>query len=288
MQPRKEFDYTALSTFANCRQKYHYRINRGLVGLEPMLAPEFGGAIHKALDVMYAWKMEHGTFATEDGIKIFKAEYEEDLEKDDKRTHQMGEWILRNYAQTYQDEPFHVIASEQAFTLPLPNGNNFIGRIDKIIEWAGVHWVLDHKTTSQLGSQYSKSLEPNAQYTGYVWAAQQLGYKKCAGVIVDAILVAKGLLQASSRARLTPLARFDAYRSQGHIDEWMVTTIKLHKDIRHQEDHDIWPMDGTFNGLCTYYGECPYRRLCREEPGVREQIIKTDYKVEFWDPREDD
>jgi hypothetical protein len=39
----------------------------------------------------------------------------------------------------------------------------------------------------------------------------------------------------------------------------------------------------NFNS-CTYYGECPYRSLCKEIPALRERIISADYKVEEWNP----
>ena len=285
MTPRKEFDFTMMSTFCNCRKKYDYRMNKGLVGKSRAMAPEFGGAIHKALDVMYQGKMRSGDFLLAEGIQVFKESFKEDLVLDDKRTHRMGEWILGNYATTYHNEPFDVVAIEQDFTLPLPNGNNLIGRIDKILSWDGLYWVMDHKTTSQLGASYGQSLAPNGQFTGYLWAARQLGFPKCVGVIVDAILVAKGLLQASSRARMTPLARFDSYTSDDQIAEWLETVIKIQKDIKHQEEHDVWPQDGMFNGMCTYYGQCAYRKLCSEERGLRDKIIPMDYDVSFWDPR---
>lgn len=279
---RKDFDYTMMSTFQTCRRRYNYRINRGLVPKEKAMPLTFGGAIHQALDY---WHMSQRT--REDClrmIEIFKANFQEDLERDSKRTVQMGEWVLRNYASTYAMEPFKVVASEQEFVLELPNGNNFIGRIDKIVNWDGMFWVVDHKTTSSMGYQFGKKTKPNMQLEGYVWAARELGYH-AVGVLVDAILVAKGLLQATSRAKLTPLARFDNYVSEETLNEWYHAVENIQEDIKRCEESGVWYPNYD---ACTYYGECPYRNLCIEDTTVREKRVELDYNVEHWSPIKED
>lgn len=276
MPPKTEFDYTMLSTYQTCARKYDFRMNKGLVSKTGQSAPDFGKAIHKALDKWY------GGNEMEFAIEFFKEEFQEDLEKDDKRTHKMGEWILNNYAEKYKDQPFRVVSCEQEFTVKLPNGNNLIGRIDKIIEWDNVIWVMDHKTTSQLGPQFMNMHTPNLQFSGYVYAAQQLGYTNCVGVLVDAILVAKGLLQATSRGKLTPLLRDFAYRSKEDVEEYLLTVKGVTQEIESCEHMDWWIPNWQ---SCSDYGECPYRRICKEPMELRQRIIDSDYKVEPWDPR---
>jgi hypothetical protein len=144
-EPKTQFDYTSMSTFQRCQRKYWYRIERGLVPKMGQMAPNFGKSIHLALDSWYQDK------DVDKAISIFKEDFKEDLATDDKRTHKMGEWILKNYAEKYTDQPFELLSCEREFTIPLPNSNQLIGRIDKIIKWGGAVWVLDHKTTSQDG-----------------------------------------------------------------------------------------------------------------------------------------
>jgi len=45
---RNSFDYTMISTFLNCRRRYDYRINRGLVSKTPPMPLSFGQGIHSA------------------------------------------------------------------------------------------------------------------------------------------------------------------------------------------------------------------------------------------------
>jgi len=274
---RTDFDYTMMSAFQTCKRRYKYRHVDGLIGKHRQYATDFGGAIHKALDCW--WKTRN----IDSSVKIFKNNFVENPEVDDKRTHKMGEWILRNYAVKYRDQPHKLIQCEQAFCLPLPNGNNLIGRIDKIVEWDKTLWVIDHKTTSELGASYFKKSDPSLQFTGYVWAAKQLGYN-VVGVIVDALLVAKGLLESSSRSRLTPLARFDLYRSEAHLEEWLETVKAIQYEVAQAETSEVWTPNFD---ACTYYGECAYRRVCVEDKDIRQRVIDMDYTVEHWDPRKE-
>jgi hypothetical protein len=195
----------------------------------------------------------------------------------------MGEWIIRNYASTYANQPWKLVKSEFPFEVDLPNGNKLIGRIDKIIEWDGLLWVVDHKTTSQLGASYFKMAEPNAQFMGYTYAARKVGFP-VVGTVIDALLVAKGLLEAKSRAKLTPLARYDAHYSDELMDEWMKWACVTQERIALDEKADYWIPNYE---SCTYYGDCSYRCLCKEIPQVRDRIIGMDFKKEEWHPNKE-
>lgn len=276
----KMYDYTSMSTFMTCQRKYDFRMNRGLVGHLPPQAADFGKCIHLALDSWYQDKdVDHA-------IAIFKDNYVES-DEDDKRTHKMGVWILSNYHNKYYDQPFKVLSVEQEFNIPLPNGNQLIGRIDKVIEWDGVIWGVDHKTTSALGPSYMRFHTPNLQFSGYTWALQQLGYKNCAGILVDAILVAKGLIEGKSKSNLTPLARDFAYRSKEDIVEYLQTIMAIQHHIGmyddlHQQGKNMAYVPNW--DACVDYGECPYRKICKEPVEMRERIIASEYRVEHWNP----
>lgn len=274
---RNDFDYTMMSTYQICQRRYYYRHVEGLVPKRRATPLEFGGWIHKALDEWFVSK------DPDKAVEVFNSGYKEDLEADDKRTNKLGEWIIRNYHETYKDQPMELVAGEREFTQKLPNGNNLIGRIDKIVKWNGGLWLMDHKTTSSLGAQFFKMAEPNMQFTGYAWAAKQLGYEVI-GVLLDAVLVAKGLLNSSQRARLTPCARYDVYLNQWQFDEFLNTVGQVQGDIRLSEESGRWLPN---HSMCTYYGECPYRKLCMEEESIRKRVIPQFYDVDHWDPRDE-
>ena len=276
------FDYTMMSTFLTCRRKYKFRMVDNIVPKIPAMAPEFGRCIHKALDNWY--KSKDPNRASDE----FKAMYHEELSLDDKRTHQMGEWIIHNYHEKYIDQPFEVLEYEHEFSIKLPNECKLIGRMDKLIKWDNVIWVMDHKTTSSLGPQFFKSHTPNLQFDGYTYAARKLGYD-CKGVLVDAILVAKGLLPGPGKnGNLTPLARDFAYRTDEQLVIYEQAIQKIQQDIQlcslnsEYDDAVYYPNYDA----CIYYGECPYRRICIEDKAIWPKIIAQDYETNIWDPHQ--
>lgn len=284
MQHKTDFDYTMMSDFLTCRRLYHFRHVLGWKVKRPETALSFGAAISKALDSWYIDK------DVAKAIGVFKTNYAEDLTIDDKRTWAMGEWILKNYDVQYRDQPWEMVAAEMQFCLPLPNGNNFIGRIDKVIKWLGdvpTFWGVDHKTTSQLGGQYFNFAEPNLQFPGYTWALKQKGFD-VRGFIVDAILVAKGLLPSGAipgskkNPNLTPLARFDVYHKPEILAEWLDTVQLIQADVKKCEETNVWCPN--FCQCVTKWGDCAYRRVCKEDKDIRERVLLQDYEISFWNP----
>lgn len=276
MIPRDSFDYTMMADFLTCRRLYDFRHNKGWKVNRPATALSFGAAIGKALDSWYTDK------DIEKAVMIFKKDYVEDLSIDDKRTHKMGEWILKNYDTHYRDQPWELVHTEMTFKLPLPNGNSLMGRVDKVICWSGCLWGVDHKTTSQLGGQFFNFAEPNLQFPGYSWALIQTGYN-VKGFIVDAILVAKGLLPGPQKNNnLSSLARYDIYHKPQIISEWLESVQQIQADIKNCEQTDTWYPN--FNACVTKFGDCQYRRVCKEDKEIRERILHQDYTIDFWNP----
>ena len=273
---KDSFDYTMMSDFLTCRRLYNFRHNLGYKVKRPETALQFGAAIGKALDHWYATK------DVTEAILRFKQAYQEDLATDDKRTHAMGEWILRNYDTKYRDQPMTLLHTEMTFNLPLPNGNNLIGRVDKVVDWSGAVYGMDHKTSWELGPKFFNFAEPNLQFPGYTWALIQKGYD-VKGFIVDAILVAKGLLPGKTKNNnLNPLDRIDIYHKPEIIAEWLETVQAIQADIRQCETTNTWTPN--FTACVTKFGDCQYRRVCKEDKDIRERVLKQDYTVEFWDP----
>ncbi len=269
------FDYTSLSTFLVCRRKYYWRIVRGIVGKEPPLAAEFGRCIHLALDI---WHKERNL---DKAIEAFCTEFKESPD-DEKRTIAVGKKLLSLYAEKYAHESFKILATEQEFDVPLPLPPfHLIGRIDKIIDWDEAVLVLDHKTTSRLGGEFFYKIRPNMQFDGYIFAARQIGFPTCSGIVLDALLVAKGLTIPSQLSRLTPLARSVDFRSEQDISRYIKNVLSIIRDLEQCYTLDEW-YENTES--CCDFIECPYRRICKEDQDLHERIIDMDFKIEPWTP----
>ena len=274
-----DFDYTALSTFLRCRKRYYWRMVRDLVGKAPQTAPEFGKAIHKALDT---WFSTHDNKQT---IDVFNANFTENP-ADEKRTLRVGEKLLSLYMEKYDHEGFTVLATELPFSAPVTAGSfNLIGRIDKVINWDGACYVLDHKTTSRMGYEFFYKIKPNMQFDGYIWAARQLGYPTCSGIVLDALLVAKGLIVPAQLAKLTPLGRDVSTRTDADLDNYIKKICLIVEDIRKCYETDIW-YENTES--CCDFVQCPYRAICKEDLSIQDKIAEMDYKTEVWSPHKEE
>jgi len=273
------FDYTMMSTFLRCRKRYYFRIVRDIVGKTAPVAADFGRAIHKALKIWFSAQ------DPDKAIDAFISSFIEDP-TDAKRTHAVGRNILHRYFEKYAQEPFTVLENEKTFRIMIPGTNLYlIGRIDKIINLDGVIYVMDHKTTSRLGYEFFYKIKPNMQFDGYITAARQMGYPKCDSVFLDVLLVAKGLLIPAQAAKLTPLARLPDTRSESDLAKYLVNVRSILKDIASCYESGVW-YENT-EGCCDFV-QCPYRRICKEDESIHEQVIKMDYMKSVWSPSEED
>jgi hypothetical protein len=180
-----------------------------------------------------------------------------------------------DYIQPLKVSDHHAI--EFSFGLPLPiehpeTGDPIIycGRNDMLAVYNEQVFVHDDKTTSQLGASWANSWGLRGQIDGYIWAAQQFGYKPAGAVIRGISFLKKGFGTAESLQM----------RSQWQIDRWY---DQVCRDIERMKDSwEKGAFDLALGTACTSYGGCSYTKLCTvAEP---ENWIEGDYEVRVWDP----
>jgi hypothetical protein len=156
----------------------------------------------------------------------------------------------------------------QASLEPLEYGGIF----DGLVDFSNNIYVLEHKSTSQLGSYYFNQFKPNNQVTGYVWGAGKLSGQRVGGAIINAIGVYK--------SGTTKFERQITTRSAHDIAEWLNNLQKSCELIRACERAQYWPM---FTGSCTMYGACEYHSVhVLGSPTEREKLLEQDYVREEW------
>ena len=149
---------------------------------------------------------------------------------------------------------------EFSFAIPIPDVTHPItgepilwaGRFDMLGEREGSLFVVDEKTTKQLGATWLNQWDLRSQFTGYCWAAKEYGLP-VAGAIVRGVRILK--------ARYGH-AQVITYRPQWQIDRWLE---QVQRDIKRmivswEEQH----YDMNFDGACTMYSGCQYRSLCTQ------------------------
>lgn len=270
------YDYTAINTFQTCRKKYYYQMIRHLQTKTKSPALLFGGAIHDALDVYYVKGIESA-------LKVF-AEVYSDVEGDDLRTVENGVKLLAKYAEVYTNEPFKVIGKPEAgFVFPIGDVM-FGGRMDLIVEWDGAIWIVEHKTTSSLRSNFFRQFALDKQVTGYVIGAEEFTGRKCQGCVVNAMEPWKQLKRPTVKSKRPEdhFVRDPIPRTKILKDRFKINVQRIVRDIRWCADNNEW-YEAEKKEVCFSYNyDCPYKGLCLY--GEDERFLARDYVVEEWAP----
>jgi hypothetical protein len=168
-------------------------------------------------------------------------------------------------------------AVEFTFAIPIEikhpvTGNPILyaGRFDMFGLLNDTLFVVDEKTATSLGEQWTRQWDLDSQFTGYCWAAKQFNYP-VAGAVVRGI----GMLKTKiSHAEVIEL------RPQWQIDRWY---IQLLRDVKAmiaawKEGYFDFALDKS---ACDAYGGCQFKLLCSSnEP--RQWL--ADYENHVWDP----
>lgn len=169
-------------------------------------------------------------------------------------------------------------AIESSFALPIPGTAHpetgepilYAGRYDMLGVREGTLFVVDEKTTKQLGPSWSNNWTLRSQFTGYVWGAQAFGHS-VAGAIIRGISFLKSKNETQQAI---------VYRPAWQIERWL---DQLRRDVNNMirswnEGH--WNM--SLDTACTYFGGCPFVRLCDNQNP--EALVELYYEPHEWDP----
>jgi hypothetical protein len=166
---------------------------------------------------------------------------------------------------------------EFSFAEPLPINHPvtgdpilYTGRADMIAEFAGGVYIVDEKTASQLGASWPRQWEMRGQFTGYQWAARNVGIE-AQGSIVRGVSILKtkyDTLQAIT------------YRAPFEINRWLDQSCRdIERAIKAYSD-GWW--DYAMDGACAEYGGCSMMQICKSpEP---ESWLPMYFEQRVWDP----
>lgn len=148
----------------------------------------------------------------------------------------------------------------------------YAGRFDMFgisREYGGALYGVDEKTTTALGSTWSKQWDLRSQFIGYTWAARKNGYP-ILGVIARGIGMLKG-----STTHLQAIVQIPNWK----VDRWLEITCKKLEAIKLAwVQGDFQPV---FSDACNAYGGCDYKQLCDSR---NEESFYHMYRKRVWDP----
>jgi len=295
MNKTTSYDNYAISNFRDCPRKFYYRIERQLVKVgSKALAPEFGTALHIALETYYANNMTEAS--KEQSLLDFVGYYgpiyvaSNGAEIDDKRTPEKGLDLLLRYYSHYGIEPFEPIATEVGGVIELRRDLLYTTRIDLAAQWLSPPGVygFDHKSTSVMDGIMVK---PNNQFTGYISTLMET-YENVLGFQMNLIGVFKTDKQKDRyTGKMEPreiFQRISTTRTSKEIAMWKCEILQTVDLIDSCRDMGVWPRWDK----CQPYrnARCPYHDLCiTQDDEMIERLIELGaYQVEEWSAYKND
>jgi hypothetical protein len=186
--------YSMWNQFRNCRKAAELRYLQHLVPLERDRHLHFGSLVHECLEL---WHGQRELAQVLDLIDRRCAARAQD--EDQKRDWHLATAMMRAYAERYAEEEFEVVALEHVFEGPMVNpatgaasrSFRLAGKVDGIVRIDGEYFILEHKTASQIDSDYLERLWTDFQITLYAHYIEQTMGIPITGILYNVLVKAR-------------------------------------------------------------------------------------------------
>lgn len=286
-------DSSMRSTFVSCPQKFFRQYMQHWALKQRSIHLRAGGAFAAGLDTARKSFWEFSSTPNEAfalGAKALLREYgdarEEDIGTSPKSPDTMLlalEDYFREYGwQTDSIKPLRTASGKYAFeftfALDIPGTRHpesgdpilYSGRFDMLGVYNNSLWVVDEKTTSQLGTTWAKQWRLRSQITGYCWAAQAYGYP-VSGAFIRGVSVQKTGIKHGQAIE---------YRPKWQIDRWLSQLVRDTKRMVQCWEEGYW--DFALDNACTDFGGCPFAEVCTSLNPDR--WLSENFEKREWNP----
>lgn len=174
-----------------------------------------------------------------------------------------------------------------AYNLPLLHPDTgfplkYVGRYDMLgIDDRGQVWVVDEKTTGEMGDAWVNQWMLDSQQTGYCWAARkQLDEAGMGDLVIAGALINGVAIRSLSNEQPYEHRGLFLARQQWEVDRWY---RQLLKDVtRWKQAYVAQDHDQVLDHACALYNNpCVYAPLCKS---ANPAMLEPNYKVMFWNP----
>ena len=274
-------DHTATIAFKACARLYFYKI---VLGFTERLTPpyfKFGQAYH-----LFREHLENAFIAGKSENECFILGLTAAVNHMGKKDPPAGskwdfltlprlikscEYAFKQWKKEKAQKKIIVLAVEQPFDVVMKDGKTRRGgKADQFVKWMGKHTGRDWKTSSKTPGWYDRTLDPNDQFTGYIW-----GLKKLSGQEVNQLIIDVMFNNKTSGPKIQP---YLATRTSWQLDKWEEEQILLERQIDVSRAEDIWPM---CEHSCAF---CEFRSVCKKGTEASQaHQLKSEFKQLPWD-----
>ncbi|MCL5103105.1 MAG: PD-(D/E)XK nuclease family protein [Armatimonadetes bacterium] len=313
--------YSFWNSFRNCRKACEWRYLKELVPIGRDQALSFGTLIHTCLE------MWHGGSGLDRMLDYLDRSMPNRAQDESERSDwHLATAMMTGYAARYPSEDFEIVALEKTFEGSIINpatgapsrSFTIAGKVDGLVRMraTGEHYLLEHKTASQVDGDYLEKLWTDLQVTLYAHYIEQTLGIRIAGVIYNVLvkaklqqgkgeteaefedrrseLIAKSKTGKSSATRKLPESDDDfALRlsaKYGAPDMFCREVLYISRDQFDAMKSDLWEFTQQFldcrrrdvfyrnTAYCfNYHRPCAYYALCRS--GGSENVIANLYET---------
>ena len=152
----------------------------------------------------------------------------------------------------------------------------YAGRCDMIADFAEGIFIEDDKTTSSLGSSWSKKWTLRSQFMGYCWAARRNGID-VKGCLVRGISILKTKYDCAEALVFFPDWQLDRWYSQLLLNLKKMAAMWRNMPLL---GADAW--DYNLDESCVHYGGCQFLQICSSEKPM--DWLPMYFERRRWDP----
>jgi hypothetical protein len=146
----------------------------------------------------------------------------------------------------------------------------YVGRMDAIYGYAGGAYIVDEKTTTQLGASWGRQWDLRGQFTGYGWGCGKAGLR-VDGAIIRGVSILKTKYETQQAV---------TYRPEWQIERWYnETCMWVEMMVRDWKENYFLH---NFSDSCSSYGNCAFTRVCTSE--TPDPWLEADFEKRVWDP----
>jgi hypothetical protein len=202
-------------------------------------------------------------------------------------------YVRRGHQLKWHNDPerYELLATEQVFELPLPNGIIFKGKIDRVERDTVLEriQIRERKTAARTGLSYTSALQLDSQAKGYVCAGQQaLGFnldtimfdvfkKPCVPqrpTETDQAYYERIQERYVSQAA-TLFERYPIRYTASQLENYLFDLTQVSDQICRCYDEGYWAKHHPKNR----HGGCPYFQICAKEMDIDEMLQLPQFTI---------
>lgn len=173
-----------------------------------------------------------------------------------------------------------------AYDIPIehPDTHKYIkyaGRYDMLgIDGNSHIWVIDEKTTGDMGEGWVNQWPLDSALSGYCWGARKLLEQHGMDLPIAGAIINGVAIRALSNEMPYEHRSFYVARQQWEVDRWyrqMLKDVMRWKQAYIAQDHDQ-----VLDHACALYNNpCVYAPMCKS---ANPKLLEQNYVIKFWNP----